>query len=155
MILELVNPSDAVTFVGDDPKIAGVAILLLGNGMYALTSPDGSQFVPLMMFGQHEEWIAEQGIGDLDTFITANSGAIADFLDTCAYGSIEEREAFDRAIALMTPENAEKHREWWNDRNRSSMNNIGAGARKLASALRAKAREHGVALEDRDEGQRQ
>lgn len=136
MILELVNPSDAVTFVGDDPKVAGIATLLLGNGWYALRGEDGEDFVPLMIFGGHVEWLASQGIDDADDFLTANAEAVAAFLDTCAYGGIKERQAFDEAIKRMTPDKAAEHRAWWNDRNRSSMNNIGEGCRRLAEQIR-------------------
>lgn len=140
MILELINPSDAVTFVGDDPKIAGVAILILGNGAYGLTDESGEVFVPLMLFGGFKAWLEEQGITDLAAFLIEHGSALADFLETCAYGKIAERQAFDEAIKRMTPDKAEEHREWWNDRNRSSMNNIGAGCRRLAKQLRAKAK---------------
>lgn len=140
MILELTNPSDAVTFIGDDPKIAGVTVLILGNGCYGLTDEKGNEFVPLMIFGSHESWLADNGIDDLGAFIETNAAAIADFLDTCAYGHIRDRQAFDEAIKRMTPENAAEHRKWWNERNRSSMNNIGEGCRRLAAQLRAKAK---------------
>ena len=39
---------------------------------------------------------------------------------------------------VFTPEETAEHREWWNDRKRSSMNNIGAGALRLAKQLRKK-----------------
>lgn len=64
MILELNNPSDAITFVGEDPRVAGVAVLLLGHGWYGLTDAAGNQVVPMMIFGTHEAWLKEQGIED-------------------------------------------------------------------------------------------
>lgn len=139
MIFELINPSDAVTFIGDDITVAGVAIMVLGRGRYGLTDDKGEVVVPLMLFGGSEYWLAEHGVDDLDAWLTANYLRVAEFLETCAYGSRLEREAFDQAIARMTPEHAEAHREWWNDRNRSSMNNIGQAAAAYAKTLRKKA----------------
>lgn len=136
IICELTNPSDAITFVVSDPKVAGVAILLLGNGWYGLTDKDGNSIVPLMMFGAHEKWLKDNGITDTNAFIMANAVLMAEFLETVAYGSIAEREALDIAVTRMTPENAAAHREWWNDRKRSSLNNIGAAALKMAKGFR-------------------
>lgn len=141
VVCELTNPSDAVTFIVNDVRIAGVAILMLGRGAYGLTDPEGNTVVPLCLFGSAEAWLKENDIemDKLSDFIVANKVAIADFLDTCAYGHIAEREAFDRAIGLMSKEAAATHRQWWNDRNRSSLNNIGEGARALAETLRSQA----------------
>jgi hypothetical protein len=148
MILELVNPSDKITFVGDDPKVAGVAILLLGNGWYGLTGENGERFIPLMIFGSHEPWLKEQGIADINRWIMDNALALAEFLETVAYGSVRDRRGFDEAVKRMTPEKAAEHRAWWNDRCRSSMTDIGGGALKLAAQLRKfHAREPGVKLE--------
>lgn len=138
IIVELINPSDAITFVMDDPTVAGIGVLLLGNGWYGLLDAEGNHPVPPMLGGV-EAWFKERGIESLNKWIKANGVAVAEFLETCAYGNIVERDAYDRAIALMTPENAAIHREWWNDRNRSSMNNIGAAALKLAANLRQRA----------------
>lgn len=135
-ICELSNPSDKITFVVDDVRVAGVAVMLLGNGWYGLTNAKGEDVVPLMFAGTHKQWLIDNQIPDLDAYLTANAAALAAFLDTCAYGSITEREGYDAAIARMTPENAALHRAWWNDRNRSSLNNIGAAAAKLAAQFR-------------------
>lgn len=136
MILELENPSDPITFVGDDLKVAGIACLLLGHGWYGMSDEKGDTVIPLMMFGAHEKWLKENGIDDLSGWIRENALKVAEFLETVAYGKINDRLAFDEAIKRMTPEKAAEHREWWNDRNRSSMNDIGAGALRLAKQFR-------------------
>lgn len=135
---ELINPSDAITFQGDDLVAAGVAIILLGRGAFGLTDEKGEQAVPLMLFGGIDDWLAKNNIKDMAQYIADNTDAIADFLETVCYGSLDERLAFDEACKRMTPEKAAEHREWWNDRKRSSMNNIGAGALRLAKQLRKK-----------------
>lgn len=139
MILELINPSDAVTFVGDDMTVAGVACLILGGGWYGLKDASGDAVVPMMAFGTHEKWLEENNIADLSDWLMEHGAEVAGFLETCVYGSIEEREAFDQAISRMAPDKADEHRDWWNDRNRSSMNNIGKAAAHWAKRLRAKA----------------
>lgn len=136
-IVELVNPSDAITFEMDDVKVAGVAILFLGRGAYALTDAEGKTVVPLGLFGTNETWLKEQGI-DLDTFILANLIPIAEFLESVCYGHIAEREAFEVACSRMTTAKAAEHRAWWNNKKRTSLNDIGKGALALAKQLRKK-----------------
>lgn len=142
-IVELINPSDAITFEMDDAMdnlaIAGVAIILLGQGAYGLEDMEGKTVVPLMLFGGVEKWLEARGIASMKFFVETNAEKIAAFLETICYGSAEEREAVEVACGRMTPEKAEEHRAWWNDKKRSSLNDIGKNALALANALRNKA----------------
>ena len=142
-IVELQNPSDAVTFEMDDVKIAGVAILILGNGAYGLEDDTGT-VVPIMLFGTHEKWLKEQQINDLGEFVHANLIPMADFLESVCYGHRSEREAVEVACRRMSPQNAEEHRFWWNNKKRTSLNDIGKGCLALAKQLRAKAKGHPI-----------
>jgi hypothetical protein len=137
MILELVNPSDAVTFIGDDIKVAGVATLLLGRGQYGLEDCDGKMVVPLMLFGTHEEWFKENDI-NLDHFISEHAKAIAAFLDTCVYGDVDDRRVYEYMCRGMSDDEVAEYKSKWDDRKRSSMNNIGAAAHSIAMQLRTK-----------------
>lgn len=139
-ICDLVNPSDAITFVCTDAKVAGVSILILGRGAYALKDVRGNEIVPLGLFGTYQTWLDKEEI-DLDKFIPKNRIAMAEFLETVCYGTAAEREAVDVACGRMTKEKAEEHRLWWNDRRRGSLNDIGKGAFDLAKALRENAKE--------------
>jgi len=134
-IVELQNPSDAITFEMDDVKVAGVAVMFLGNGAYGLEDSSGKTVVPIMLFGTHEKWLKQQGIV-LDDFIPPNMTKMADFLETVCYGHASEREAVEVACARMTPEKAEEHRKWWNDKKRTSLCDIGKAALKLAKQFR-------------------
>jgi hypothetical protein len=116
IICELANPSDAVTFVVTDKWIAAAGIILLGNGKYALIDADG--------------------IPDPEAFVGENSEAIADFLLTYAYGSIGDRQDFDKAVSMMTPEKASEFRAWHADKKRTSMNNIGRACEQIAKQLK-------------------
>ncbi len=135
-IVELINPSDPVTFEMQDVKVAGVAVLLLGRGAYGLKTADGNDVVPLMLFDGGERWLKKQRIADLDKYLRNRGKNVAAFLDTCAYGSIADREGFDAAIKRMTKEKAAEHRAWWNDKHRGSLNDIGNAAAGLAVRLR-------------------
>lgn len=135
----LQNPSDAVTFVMDDPIVAGVAVLLLGNGAYGLETEDGSSVVPVMLFGGIDRWCKEKGI-NLDAFIPQNYVPMAEFLDSVCYGSVRDRQECDEACLRMSPDEAAKYRAARNDRRRSSMNNIGKAALQLASQMRKQAK---------------
>lgn len=133
---EIINPSDAVTLQASDLRIAGVAVLLLGNGLYGLTDENDEAVVPLMLFGTSEKWLKENHIESLNDFIKENKSAIADVLASVTYGKIEERLGFDKAVGMMTPEKAKEYRAWWNDKNRSSLNDIGQRALAIAAKLR-------------------
>lgn len=135
-VVELINPSDAVTFLMDDVKVAGAATMLLGCGAFGLKDKDGKCHVPIMLFRGADGWLEENGIKDLRAFIDANNIAIAEFLETVHYGSFQDREAFKLAISKMTLEKAAEYRAEVNDKRRSSLNNIGGVALKLAQQMR-------------------
>jgi hypothetical protein len=135
-ICELANPSDAVTFIVTDKWIAAAGIILLGNGKYALIDADDNQIVPMFFFGGWRDWMKENGIPDPEAFVGENSEAVADFLLTYAYGSISDRQDFDKAVSMMTPEKAAEFRAWHADKKRTSMNNIGAACEQIAKQLK-------------------
>ena len=137
-IVELQNPSDAITFEMTDLKSAAAAVLLLGRGAYGLEDAKGETLVPIMLFGINEKWMKENGI-DLDAFIPANYAPMAEFLESVCYGCAAEREAVEVACSRMETAKAAEHRAWWNDKKRSSMNNISKGALQLAAQLQRKA----------------
>lgn len=139
---ELINPSDAYTFLAPNTLIAECAVLLLGQGAYGANPEEGSglEQAPLFLLGGAEEWFKEQGIDSIVTFIAAHRAEIADALDSFMIGDLRERKAFNRLINTITdPVEREKARLAFHDEKRSSMNNIGAYAWKLAMHLRATA----------------
>ena len=138
MIYDLSNPSDAVTFVGDDSTLAGVAALILGHGAYGLTDEQGATVLPVMLFGGVEKWLEEQRIGDLGDYLNANRTRMADFLDSVRYCDVSERKRYGDAVQF-------------DDDRRTSMNNIGANCKKLAERLRQLEQESAPATADPDE----
>ena len=132
-VWEIANPSDKYTIKGPFMACA-VAVAVLGNGAY------GIEGTPVL-FGW-DGWLKDKGIEDLSAYIDAHKGEIADALDSVLIGSEADRAEVESALALMP---AEKRAAWLNerhDRRRSSMNNIGGRARKLAAMLRAPNNRH-------------
>jgi len=131
VIYEIVNPSDHYTIACEDERIACAATLLLGDGKYGL-SVDGASVMPVFLFGGGLEWWAEKFTEPLET-VLGRRGEIAICLRSVVIG---DRTSFEAAIAAI--DDAGKRAgfvETWNDRHRSSTNDIGAHALHLAEQL--------------------
>ncbi len=144
MILEIQNPSDAVTInvvgkagvvTAEDITLAGVAIKLISSG-YGLENEQGETVVPITLFGTTEAWLKERGIDDIEKYIKANAGQLAAVLETVIYGKPSERALVESAIAKMSPDDAARYRRNWNDKRRSSLNDIGRACLETAKSLR-------------------
>lgn len=127
MIYDIKNPSDAYTMKCDDFRIAAFSVMLLGQGQYGI---EGSP----VMFGW-PEFLKEHDMDDTDKFIKDNKSAIADCLNSVIIGSVNDREELEKALVLIPVEEHEKFLSERNERLRSSMNNIGSRAKKLAIVL--------------------
>lgn len=139
-LYEIINPSDEVHIEAADQMVACVAILFLGEGKYGLQNEHGESILPLFFFGGHEGWLAQRGVPDLPEYLVTNVDAIADVLDTATLGSARDYAFYKSAVeAIDDPVKREAFREQWDDKKRSSSNNICAAARSLARALRARA----------------
>lgn len=144
MILEITNPSDSMTIETDDITAAGMGILLVSS-MYGLTDAEGNTILPITAFGGLKKWVEDHGITDIDQYVSNNAEKIADILDTVLYGKASDREIFNKAIEKMSPEDAVKFRDEWNNQKRSSLNDIGKRCHSVAATLRLK--EKGVKSE--------
>lgn len=134
MICVIDNPSDPYTLETDDFLTAAIAVFVLGNGKLGLSSD--SEMTPVL-FGW-PEWLAAHDLplSQVETYILTHRLAIADILDTVLIGG-----ASDRAICKKTQElmSAQDYAVWlahWSDVKRSSVNDIGARAKRLAACLR-------------------
>jgi hypothetical protein len=137
MILEIQNPSDEVTIETDDIVVAGVAMLLVGRGQYGLENEEGETVFPIMLFGGVDKWLEDNGIKDLHEYLQTNKDKLVKVLKSCVYGRIGSRQLFESAISKMTLTDALKYREEWNDKKRSSMNNIGKNCLYYAEKMEA------------------
>jgi hypothetical protein len=136
MILEIQNPSDAITIETDDIVAAGVAIMIVGDGWYGLEDEKGEQVVPITALGTAEPWLKQNGVSDIEAYIKANRLKMATILESALYGDVSDRALFNAAVEKMSKENAHAFREEWNDKKRSSLNNIGAACLHYAKAFR-------------------
>jgi hypothetical protein len=143
MIYEIINPSDAYTIETQDFDVAAVACLMLGTGQYAFKPlEDGGQEVPLFLFGGHDVWCQEHFSMSADdlvgTVLTKKRDSLAACLESCIIGRLADRQAYLAGLELIdNPAKREKWRARWHDDRRSSMNDIGGRAYKMAAKLRA------------------
>ena len=138
---EIVNMSDACTVEADDPTIAAVAVLLIGEGSWGLESEDDETVLNLIFLGGEEAlkgFLVEKGIEDLGEYVDANRDAIADVLDSAMYGKYVDRRAYNKGLELLGDDEAKKQewREHWETERRSSMTQICKIAWSYAKRLR-------------------
>lgn len=138
MIFEIINPSDAYTMETDNFIAACVATCLLGNGAYALEEIGGDKKMPVFLFGGHDIWFTEQFGKSFERCVDdVSASELADCLDSVLIGKPQDRETYKRGLELI--DDPAKREQWhfeWHDKRRSSMNNIGGRAWRLAERLR-------------------
>lgn len=127
-VFDIVSPSDTYTIKAPF-LIAAVAVAILGNGKYGIP---GSP----ILFGWND-WI-KNNVGDLTQYIDSHRAEIADALDSVLIGNEPDRMEVESALSLIPPDQHEKWLSERHDRRRTSMNDIGANARKLAATMRAR-----------------
>jgi hypothetical protein len=137
MLYELVNPSDPVTFETPDFKVAALLTLYLGKGRFsAETQEEGAPNVPMFFFGGAEKWWQETFGETLDDSVSPLREPLAKALRTLCVGKASHRALFDSALAAIDdPAKRDAFVADWNDRQRSSMNDIMGYAHKLAGQL--------------------
>jgi len=134
MLCEIIDPSDPYTMECETFLIGAAAVCLLGGGQLGLHSEDESQQTPIL--SGWKDWFACQGVPDLAAFLTENNDAIADTLASVRIGRAKERWAEAVAVKHMTAPAAAEYRAEIHDLRRSSMNDLGRAAWKLAERLR-------------------
>ncbi len=116
MKFDLINPSDPYTFEADDLQVAAVMVCLLGEGRYLADAlgedADKGNNVPAFLFGGHDEWFVSKFARTYEATFTH---------------CLEHRtDALARAFESVTLGAAR----------RSSLNDIGGRAARLAQAIR-------------------
>lgn len=116
MRYEIINPSDPYEMTCDDHEVATIAVTVLGGGMYPLRAKDGdeSRDVPPLAFDQASKWCREKfgrSIEELaDHVVDTKRAALIAALDS---------------VTLLTKE-------------RTSLNDIGGHAKRIAKQLRTR-----------------
>lgn len=133
---ELINPSDKYTFRTDDFEALAFGILMLSEGSYSVQEldVDNPRSSPILIFGgDPNEWWQETFGHKVEGFKPWHK-RVADALDTIVIG---DRDDFEAALAAIPDEDAKaKFTAKWNDRKRSSMNDIGHAVRSWVTKLR-------------------
>lgn len=138
MIFEIINPSDPYTMETDSKEAACVACLFLSAG-FGLRSEDGSFAWPIMFCGCDPDATFTDlfGVAMLD-WIGEHRALIAEALDSVLVGSIGDRATVKALLDGMqaTEEQRTKFLGAWHDQQRTSMNDIGAAAKRMAAKIR-------------------
>ena len=56
---ELINPSDPYTFIAPDKEVAALVVFTIST-LYGAKSKDGSEEIPVFIFGGSAEWYQEE-----------------------------------------------------------------------------------------------
>lgn len=140
-IYSFINPSDGYTFEARDTLVAGFAVCFLSQncGAEQIDPPAENERTP-MMFGW-ANWFEEKGVDDIDAWMETpgNAELVAAALDSFVIGDLPARREFEKQVAGMTPEQRIAYRTTRQDNERSSMNDFGTAAYKMAIGIRKKA----------------
>lgn len=134
-IYELINPSDSYTFEAPDLTTAGVVAALLSTKYGARrVDKDEDETTPIL-FGW-DEWLTDRGV-DSD-WIDDHRDELADSYGSFLIGDFSSREEFNRELqGIPNKDRQEELRKQRHDQLRSSMNNIGDAAFRMADKLRS------------------
>lgn len=141
---EVINPSDAVSFTTDDVRIAIGVTALVGEGHYGLQDEKGREYPAMLLFMDMEQ-IGKHlcphfnSLKEMLDYLGAHPDKTIAALESFALASIPQRIDFEKALEAITDE--EKRRKYvaeFNDRHRTSVNDICAHARALVKVYQKK-----------------
>jgi hypothetical protein len=139
MYYQIINPSDTYTMRTDDPKLAVLAGIILGNGTYGVSDEAGNEILPIFLLDPRGliAWCeAQYGCAPGALYANADKRALAACLNSVAICSLTDRGLWDMAVHAMTdPAARQAWLEAWHDHQRSSINNIGARAWASARSI--------------------
>ncbi len=141
-IYEFVTPSDPITFITDDDKVAFAASLLVGSGKAGCHRNDENNnrvnIPALLLFASEPEKDMDEYVGgNFKEFIETNKPKLKKCLESFAYGNIEDRVTYDNAIEAITePEKLKEFKTKHEDRNRTSISAWVTYAWGLAKGLK-------------------
>jgi hypothetical protein len=144
MLYTITNPSDPYTIEANSLEVAAVACIFLGRGQYEFKPvEDTGETVPFFMFGGTDEWF-EKHFGKTVDVVTDEVMAnrlqeLADCLDSCLIGKVGDREPYFKGLeAFVDPKERQEYWFAYHDKKRSSFNDIGGRAKKMAANFREK-----------------
>ena len=137
LLYDLINPSDQVTFRADSFEDALGAVLLVGDGKYGAEPIGGDgEEIPVFLFGNFEDWFRERYEITLSEFLSKHKPGISKALKSFCVGTPRDREFFELSTRLITDEKKlQEFLDFWDDKFRSSLNNITLQAHNIAVRL--------------------
>ena len=143
MIYEVINPSDPITFDAPDLASAFLALQLVGKGWYAGESEEGPN-IPMMPPLRGSEHVMENYLRDtfnltpdnFDAFVEKHTDDVILTLKSFVTGKSNERYLYESALNAIDDENKKKNFiALWDDKQRSSLNDITNRAHGLAASM--------------------
>lgn len=134
MEYELINPSDPYTFIAPDKEVAALVVFTIST-LYGAKSKDGSEEIPVFIFGGSAEWYQEEFGRTPDEGLADRRKQVAGALGSFMYGHFEDRKRYTAALRAITdPERLDQFKAEWQD-GHSSLNDIGTYAHKMAKRI--------------------
>ena len=124
---ELINPSDEITFLAENDKIAYVCAIVISNGKFGCKNIDTDESLNTFLFmdSDPEKTIVAFLEQDFHEFIKENESKISKAFSTFAYVSAGKRLRYDEKLSsFATTEEADLYKTSYEEENRSSMNKI-------------------------------
>lgn len=133
MIYEFINMSDKITFYALNDDIARAVTLLLGKGKAGCKDETGKD-IPYC-FTAFGNSAPDEVYKQIDNLLTTCDNNLIEALNTVAVCDFSEREIYNDFT-----ENSNNQEKWkkWDDKHRTSLNDFGSYARKLAQFLQNK-----------------
>ncbi len=133
MLFEVINPSDKIIFEAESGYIAGLTVLLVGEGKYGCAAENGDTVFPIMLFGgekQLQEWLEQHEVQtDHNEALASNREAIIEALNSFL---VSDMGMYKRLVSTFTEEGSLRK---YNDDQRSSMNDICGYAYRVSDYL--------------------
>lgn len=138
MIYEFITPSDPITFIAHDDKVACLCSVLLADGKAGCNREDGESIPSLYIFDPDPIPQIEKYLGSsIDDFIAHNKESIADCFKSFSYGNFKSRKQYDAAIEAITdPAKLETFKNKHEDNNRTSMSGWVKHAWRMGESLK-------------------
>ena len=140
LLFKIINPSDPYTIEASSLDVAVMASVLLGQGNYQFTSLGGGQDIPFFAFGGGDDWCKKHFKETLmelsNRVMDTKLSEVADSLDSVLYGDEQDRVQFLAETKDMSRNDFLAERIMRQDKKRSSMNDIGERAYRMAAKLR-------------------
>lgn len=143
LLFEIRNPSNPYTIESSSLDVAAMTAILLGQGQYGFVRYDcvsDEEDIPMFAFGGGDVWSRKHFDEDLmemsNRVMDTKLSQVADCLDSVLYGNSEDRKEFLEATKTMDRNQFLVYRLAQQEKKRSSDNDIGERAYRMAATLR-------------------